>query len=172
MFRHLDNHMTCGEFLQGLSDFRDGLVRDEVLLARFESHRRECRRCARMLAALDLGLHTLRTPEDDGPSLGFRDGLERRLRAEVALGDPVMPTHAGLAAAFLMLAAAALVVYEGVARRAGSPVAARSTIPAVFPSLPAAFPVMEDVTLSPFTPSAFEYHGQRIPLGTFATLTD
>jgi hypothetical protein len=163
--------MDCGEFLRGLSDFRDGLVRDRTSADRFEAHQRACPRCARLLIALDTGLDTLRDREEPEPSAGFRLALDRRLRAEVAIGDPVMPTHAGLAAAFLMVAALGLLVYEGLARREPAGSAARPSARATFPDPVPTLPPLQDVTLPAFTNTTLEYHGQQPPLGAFAGLT-
>lgn len=163
--------MDCGEFLRGLSDLRDGLLRDGTLVARYETHRRECPRCARLLVALDIGLSTLRDRDEPQPSAVFRVALERRLRAEVAIGDPVMPTHAGLAAAFLMTAAVGLLLYQGLARRGPAPLVATPAASQTFPDPAPLLPVLQDVTLPAFVHSDLEYHGQQDPLGTFAGLT-
>jgi hypothetical protein len=164
--------MDCGEFLRGLSDFRDGLVRDRTAVARYEDHQRSCARCSRLLVALDMGLDTLRDREAPEPSAGFRLSLERRLRAEVAIGDPVMPTHAGLAAAFMMAAALGLLVYEGVSRQGSNRAASAATAaPATFPDLVRRPPPLQDVTLPAFTNTELQYHGQQRALGTFAGLT-
>jgi hypothetical protein len=163
--------MDCGEFLRGLSDFRDGLVRDRTAAARFEAHQRDCLRCARLLVALDLGLDMLRDRDEPEPSGGFRPTLDRRLRAEVAIGDPVMPTHAGLAAAFLMAAAVGLLFYEGLARRGPAGPAASPSATATFPEPVPTLPPLQDVTLPAFTNTKLEYHGQQQPLGAFAGLT-
>jgi hypothetical protein len=166
--------MNCGEFLRGLSDFRDGLVRDPQVVLRFETHRQGCPHCSQLLTALDQGLDALREGDDLVFSTGFRDSLDERLRAEVAIGDPVMPTHAGLAAAFLLVAALGLIFYEGVSRgnapmaRAEPPVEPAVAFPAPAPRLP----VLQDVTLPPFVNSELEYSGQQSPLGTFAGLTN
>lgn len=164
--------MDCREFLRGLSDFRDDLVRDHAALDRFEAHRLACPRCARLVAALDVGLSTLREPDEGGPSDTFRASLHRRLRAEVALGDPLMPTHAGLAAGLLMAAAVGLLLYEGLGRRATDELAARPAAVSTFPESTRVPPPLQDVTLPAFTHSEFEYHGQQEPLGTFAALMD
>jgi anti-sigma factor RsiW len=162
--------MDCGEFLRGLSDVRDGLVRDTGTSARFEAHRATCPRCAKLMTALDMGLQTLREPEDPRPSDDFRLELDRRLRAEVAIGDPVMPTHAGLAAAFLIVAALGLVLYQGVGRRGPAATANQPPAGRSFPERPRPLPPMQDVTLPPFANSSVEYHGSQPPLGTFAGL--
>jgi hypothetical protein len=167
--------MDCGEFLRGLSDFRDGMVRDQSQAVRFENHRMGCPHCARLLTALDVGLETLRGQDEPVPSPGFRSALDGRLRAEVAIGDPVMPTHAGLAAAFLMVAALGLLLYQGMSR--GAPEAAGTAPPAPamagrFPAPEPRLPALQDVTLPPFVNSALEYSGRQAPLGAFASLTD
>jgi hypothetical protein len=165
--------MDCSEFLRGLSDFRDGLVRDETTAAAYESHRRGCLNCSRLMAALDLGLDTLRDRDEPEPSPGFRGALEHRLRAEVAIGDPVIPTHAGLAAALLMAAALGLLVYEGLSRTGpGRGLTPSIASPAgAFPEIAPRLPHLQDVTLPPFADSQLRYSGQQPPLGTLASLT-
>jgi hypothetical protein len=81
-----------------------------------------------------------------------------------------MPTHAGLAAAFLMVAAVGLLFYEGVARR-GPAGPAASPAAATFPEPVPTLPPLQDVTLPAFANTKLEYHGQQQPLGAFAGLT-
>ncbi|HET7040199.1 MAG TPA: hypothetical protein VFH97_09950 [Gemmatimonadales bacterium] len=151
---------------------RDGLVHDSGAAARFEAHRNGCPRCAKLVAALDVGLRTLRDREDADPSDTFRVELDRRLRAEVAIGDPVMPTHAGLAAAFLIMAAVGLVLYQGLGRRGPASMANQPPVIRTFPQIPPTPPLIQDVTLPPFADSDLEYHGSQPPLGTFAGLSN
>jgi hypothetical protein len=164
--------MDCGEFMRGLSDVRDGLVRDTGTAARFEAHRTGCPSCARLVTALDMGLRTLLDREEPQPSDEFRVELDRRLRAEVAIGDPVMPTHAGLAAAFLVIAALGLVLYQGIGRRGPAVMANQPPVSRTFPERPRILPPIQDVTLPPFADTDLQYHGSQPPLGAFAGLSN
>jgi hypothetical protein len=162
--------MTCAEFLQHYSDLRDGLVRDGALRAGLARHRRACGRCGRLVAVMDRGLAALRGTPDVAPSPGFRTELDRRLRAELAIQDAVMPAHAGLAATFLVAAAVALLLYEGSSH--GNPAAAP---PAMVASPfrappPRGGPPFIDVTLPAFTRSEFSFTSSQSPLGAFAAL--
>lgn len=159
--------MTCADFLQHYSDFRDGLVRDSALRDGLERHRRECVRCGRLVVVLDRGLAALRATHDLAPSRRFRNELQQRLRAELAIGDPVMPTHAGLAAAFLVAAAVGLMLYEGLSRPEREVAEVAASARRAEP-LTIAQPVFLDVTLPPFTRSSFTLTSSQFPLGTFA----
>jgi hypothetical protein len=160
--------MTCVEFLRHYSDYRDDLIRDAVLRGDLEAHLLACRRCGRLLAAMDHGLAALRRAPDVAPSPGFRTELSRRLRSESALQDAVMPAHAGLAATFLVAAAVGLLLFEGLSHRA-----ARGTAPTLATSPfrappPPNQPRFIDVTLPAFTNSDFVFASGQTPLGSLA----
>jgi hypothetical protein len=104
------------------------------------------------------------TAEDVEPSEEFRARLDRRLRAEVTVGDPVVPTHAGLAAALLLAAALGLMVVEGLGPSA-APLAAADRSPQTFE------PALANVTLPAFTRSTLEFHGVHAPLGSYVLFT-
>lgn len=154
--------MTCAEFLESFADCRDGLAEDAGVARAVEAHLGECLRCRRLTQTLTRGLAMLHdTLEDVEPSDRFRDRLAGRLRAEVAVGDPLVPTHAGLAAALLVVTALGLLVVEGVVRggRAEQPVAAAPS--------PAFQPALSNVTLPAFAHSTLEFHGVHAPLGSY-----
>lgn len=174
--------MHCSDYLDHLSDFRDGTLTDRKAQRRLQLHLRHCSRCRRHADALDEGLDALRELTAVRPSEAFRDGLRQRLAAEVSLGDPVRPTNAGLAAAFLLAAAIGLFVYEGVAQHQGAVAAdppveplARSqlshdTAPARAPT-PAPAPVETvDLTLPAFGHAPLDFHSAHEPLGGFVAL--
>jgi hypothetical protein len=151
--------------LETYSEYCEGAVRDPAVIAAVESHLGQCLRCRRLVRVMTRGLQVLRSAtEDVEPSPRFRANLQRRLRAEVAIGDPLAPTHAGLAAALLLAAALGLLVYEGIARRAAaSPIAAEAA--------PPFRPALSNVTLPAFTHSALEFHGGHAPLGSYVLFT-
>ncbi len=160
--------MTCSEFLQAYSEYRDGLLREPAAVTAVEAHLEGCPTCARLARAMALGLSALRDTEDVTPSRRFRTELTHRLRAEVAIGDPIAPTHAGLAAALLLAAALGLLLYESVVRPEVAAVARSEAIPV--DTRPYA-PALTDVTLPAFTHSALQFHSQQIPLGSYAAFT-
>ena len=168
--------MKCSDYLNYLSDFRDGTLTDRKAQRRLQLHLRHCPRCRRHCDALDEGLDALRELTSVNPSVDFRDGLRQRLAAEVSLGDPVRPTNAGLAAAFLLAAAIGLFVYEGVAQREGALAVAAE--PPVEPVTPTGLPIDSapvpietvDLTLPAFGHAPLEFHSAHAPLGGFAAL--
>ena len=154
--------LTCPAFLDAYAEYRDGTMRDPEQRARIEAHLGECLRCRRLAQVMTRGLALLHhTIEEVEPSPHFQARLRERLRAEVVIGDPLVPTHAGLAAAFLLATALGLLVYEGLLRRASAerPVAAVTA--------PAFEPTFSNVTLPAFTHSTLEFHGAHAPLGSF-----
>lgn len=155
--------MTCAEFLESYADYRDGLPGDAALCRAVEAHLGECLRCRRLAQTLTRGLAILHhTLEDVEPSDLFRDRLAGRLRAEVAIGDPLKPTHAGLAAALLVATALGLLVADGILR-GGRQVDAPTAMAA-----PHTFrPAMSNVTLPAFAHSTLEFHGVHAPLGSY-----
>lgn len=152
--------MYCADFLDTYSAYRDGTLRDSALRQAVEAHLGECLRCRRLAQAMTRGLALLQhSTEDVEPSADFRIRLDRRLRSEVALGDPVVPTHAGLAAALLLAAALGLLVVEALGR-GGAPVVAQQPARTFEPAL-------TNVTLPAFAHSTLEFHGVHAPLGSY-----
>jgi len=154
--------MTCAEFLESYADFRDGLVGPAGVDRALEAHLGECLRCRRLAQTLTRGLALLRTMEDVEPSERFRDRLAGRLRDEVAIGDPLVPTHAGLAAALLVATALGLLVVDGVVRGADGAETPMAAAPA-----PTFQPALSNVTLPAFAHSTLEFHGVHAPLGSY-----
>jgi len=156
--------LTCAEFLESYADYRDELAGDEALDRAIEIHLGECLRCRRLALTLTRGLALLHhTLEDVEPSDRFRDQLAGRLRAEVTIGDPLTPTHAGLAAALLVVTALGLVVVEGLIRGDRQP----ATPPVAAAPAPAFQPAISNVTLPAFAHSTLEFHGVHAPLGSY-----
>ena len=154
--------MQCSEFLEVYSDYRDGMIADPGSRAAVEAHYCECLRCRRLTRAMTRGLALLhQVAAEVEPSAGFRARLDNRLRAEVTVGDPVVPTHAGLAAALLLAAALGLLVVQGLGRST-APVATADQAPRTFE------PALANVTLPAFTRSTLEFHGVHAPLGSYA----
>jgi len=155
--------LTCAEFVDSYADYRDECSTDTALDRAVEAHLAECLRCRRLAQTLTRGLAMLHhTLEEVEPSDRFRDRLAGRLRAEVAIGDPLKPTHAGLAAGLLVATALGLVVVEGLVRggRGREPAAASAPAPAFQPA-------MSNVTLPAFAHSTLEFHGVHAPLGSY-----
>jgi len=156
--------LPCSAFLDAYAEYQDGTLRDAEHRARIEAHLGECLRCRRLAKAMTRGLALLHhTVEEVEPSASFQTRLRERLRAQVVIGDPLVPTHAGVAAAFLLATALGLLIYEGLARRTSAepPLASAVTAPAFEPTF-------SNVTLPAFTHSTLDFHGAHAPLGSYA----
>lgn len=159
-----NRRMTCAEFLESYADYRDDVHHDVHLRRAVEAHLGECLRCRRLAQTLTRGLALLQTTlEDVEPSERFRDRLAGRLRAQVAIGHPLVPTNAGLAAALLVATALGLVVVEGVLRRHPE-----AELPVAAAAAPRFQPALSNVTLPAFAHSTLEFHGVHAPLGSYA----
>jgi len=119
--------MTCAEFLDRYTDFRDGLITAPRELRRFERHLVCCSSCRRYDATVRRGVQALQRVETIEPSPEFRRRLEARLAQERRALVQV-PASAGIAAALFVAAALALLALEGVQR---PPVARAPALPPV-----------------------------------------
>ncbi len=125
--------MRCSDFFAKYSDYRDGQITDLGLLRGMHEHLRTCPRCRRYEHAISRGVGALRNLGEIEPSAAFRRELRARL-AKTALraGQQSALTPAGLAAAFLLGVAGALLLYEGlVARRRTEVAEASRSVPIV-----------------------------------------
>jgi anti-sigma factor RsiW len=105
--------MTCPEFLDRYTDFRDGLITAPRELRRVQRHLAQCAACRRYDAAVRRGVLALQAADPIEPSSKFRHRLEARLERERSAAREV-PARAGFAAALFVAAALALVALEGV----------------------------------------------------------
>ena len=157
--------MNCDEFQSLYAERSDIRAPDPGGRLRLDRHRQTCRDCARFADALDLGIETLRGLEAPPVRPSFERRLRRRLRAEVAIGDPVVPTHAGLAAGFLLAAALSFALYEGLTHPAEDEMMAARVVHArVFAdsgTVPAEF---VDVSMPAFSDSRISYSSTEEPL--------
>ncbi len=106
--------MTCPEFLDRYTDFRDGLVTAPREFRRFSRHLAHCPSCRRYDTAVRRGVLALQATDNVRPSPDFRRRLERRLRREGLVAGPVLPARTGVAAALFIAVAIALIAFEGV----------------------------------------------------------
>ena len=115
--------MDCDTFLDGHSDFRDGLLTLPDRVA-FEAHRRECDHCARYDRVVAKGVQVLRARPELEVSDDFMDRLQHRLyhvEDEMAAArrrrGPVSRGAVAALAAAASIAAVALVprLYPGAA---------------------------------------------------------
>ncbi len=161
--------MNCQNFLQLYSEYADGRLTDPRAVAHVHEHLGRCARCAHHVESLERGLDALRSG-DVSPSPTFRSRLSRRLRAEVAVGDPIIPTSAGLAAAFLVATGVGLFLYETNTRAAEETPPAARLAPVAFDTFP---PPVEaiDVTLPPFTNSTLQFLSSQEPLDVLVVLS-
>src|ERR687888_1400843 len=103
--------MTCAEFLERYTDFRDGLITAPRELRRFTRHVALCSSCRRYDAAVRRGVLGLQAAQTIEPSPAFRRRLDARLARE---RRSQVPARAGIAAALFVAAALAMVALEGV----------------------------------------------------------
>ena len=88
--------MTCTEFRDRYTEFRDGLITSPRELRRFERHLTRCAVCGDYDAALRRGVLALQGAETIEPSASFRRRLDARLRAErLCLAEPPLPARGG-----------------------------------------------------------------------------
>jgi len=127
--------MTCADFLERYTDFRDGLITAPRELRRFERHLARCAGCRRYDTAVRRGVLALQAVGTIEPSREFRRRLDARIERERSSTREV-PARAGVAAALFVVAALALLAFEGVRR----PEVARTT---ALPPVPFPHPVVQ-----------------------------
>lgn len=127
--------MTCSEFLERYTDFRDGLITAPREVRRFERHLARCADCQRYDTAVRRGVLALQAVESIEPSRDFRRRLDARLARERSAAGEV-PARAGVAAALFVAAALTMLALEGVRR----PEQARAPI---LPPVPFPHPVVQ-----------------------------
>src|SRR5437867_12574350 len=103
--------MTCAEFLERYTDFRDGLITAPRELRRFERHLVRCAGCRRYDTAVRRGVLALQAGGTIEASGGFRRRLDGRLECERRAAREV-PASAGVVAAFVHAAARAVPFFE------------------------------------------------------------
>src|SRR3989442_10502359 len=93
--------MTCAEFLERYTDFRDGLITAPRELRRFGRHLARCAGCRRYDAAVRRGVLALQAVETIEPSRDFRRRLDARLERERRATREVQASAGGAAAPLL-----------------------------------------------------------------------
>src|SRR5881409_2791586 len=116
--------MTCAEFLERYTDFRDGLITAPRELRRFERHLVRCAGCRRYDTAVRRGVLALQAAGTIEPSRDFRRRLDARLERERRAAREV-PASAGVAAALVLAAALARTNAAATPALAGTSRAAR-----------------------------------------------
>jgi len=169
--------MHCSDFLEGYSDYRDGLITDAQLLRLMRRHVDACAVCAGYDERVREGVQALGEIE---PSDGFRDRLRSRLAAsEDRPTEPTTLGAAGVAAALMLAAAVALLTYEGSRRqvevKAAAPGVASSekSLPLVVVNPGVPFVTFIDLSVSPFQTvggNATLHIQSDVPLDTWANL--
>ena len=152
--------MTCPEFLERYTEFRDGLINAPRELRRFQRHLVQCASCRGYDAALRRAVSALHQAPAIEPSADFRRRLDARLARERSRADAV-PVHAGVAAALLVIVAVSLLALE-VGRRPRL-AQAPALPPAAFPK-PVANAGLPLVTFQ--DPRASVVAGNPYPYGT------
>ena len=122
--------MTCTEFRDRYTEFRDGLISAPREVRRFQRHLSRCAECRRYHTSLQRGVLALQGAETIEPSTDFRRRLDARLRREgLRLADPPLRTPARIAAALFIVAALALLAGEGMRPVRHTAVAALPPVP-------------------------------------------
>ncbi|MBI4500191.1 MAG: hypothetical protein HY700_03425, partial [Gemmatimonadetes bacterium] len=176
-------HMNCSEFLRSYSEYRDGLIIDAGALRQIRLHIAHCAPCYRYDESVRRGVRAL---GEIDPSPDFRRRLIARVnRNETEPMEPIGPGAASVAAALMLAAAVALVIYSRRGNELNRPVpVAAATVDTVTMSGPErAFPLVVAnpgvpfVTFTDLPSSSFhvvgstQFHSQGdIPLGTWANL--
>src|SRR2546429_7607665 len=111
--------MTCAEFLERYTDFRDGLITAPRELRRFERHLVRCAGCRRYDAAVRRGVLALQAAGTIEPSRDFRRRLDARLERE-RRPAPEVPASAGVAAGVGLAAGPPMLALEGGRRPPGA----------------------------------------------------
>jgi hypothetical protein len=126
--------MDCQRFLEGYSDFRDGLLPFEAAVE-FEIHLDACASCGRYDRVVRRGASLYRDLPAVEPSEGFGARLQHRIHLEEEMQEPGRSASGIPASAALSIAAAvALFAWLPVVREDGGPehlpaVAARAPQP-------------------------------------------
>src|SRR2546428_10271080 len=113
--------MTCAEFLERYTDFRDGLITAPREVRRFERHLTRCAGCRRYDGAVRRGVLALQAAGTIELSRDFRRRLDARLERERRAAREV-PASAGVAVGVVIAAGGPAVVPPGghaPPRRAG-----------------------------------------------------
>jgi hypothetical protein len=131
--------MTCAEFLERYTEFRDGLITLPPEVRRFERHVAWCPSCRRYDTAVRRGVLALQAAETIEPSADFRRRLDARLARERRAAREV-PARAGIAAALFVAAALALLAIEGARRPEVAHVPALPPVPFPTPVAHASVP--------------------------------
>src|SRR5512138_2671360 len=107
--------MSCSEFLERHSDFRDGLITSSRDQRRFARHMAHCATCRRYDATIRQAVQALHAASPITPSPAFRQRLDARIAIE-RRRVPRPPAQAGVSATLLVIAALTLFVFEVVQR--------------------------------------------------------
>src|SRR5438552_16142389 len=103
--------MTCAEFLERYTEFRDGLITAPRELRRFGRHLTHCAGCRRYDGAVRRGVLALQAAGTIEPSRDFRRRLDARLERERRAAGEV-PAGGGGAVALVSAAALALLAVQ------------------------------------------------------------
>ncbi len=106
--------MHCSQFKIHYSEYRDGMIRNELFRRQMKAHLESCASCAAFNDSLNKGVSLI---YDSGEILvppGFKDRIVRTVKEKESetFAQPITPAPAGLAAAAMVAAAIALVVFE------------------------------------------------------------
>lgn len=144
--------MDCEDFLEGYSDYLDGLL-GSAEAERFEAHRRECEHCARYDRVVQRGLQIYRSLPEPDPSPDFLPRLRHRIY-HLEDGIPLNDVRHGGSAALVAVAAVGLLAFAWLPFATSVPVEVELPAVAVRTPEPDGASLPEPVGGSPFAAPA------------------
>jgi hypothetical protein len=104
--------MYCSQFKNHYSELRDGMIRNEQFHRGMKAHLENCDSCARFDRSLNEGVSLIYRSGEILVPPGFKDRIMKSVKVSESVAQPVTPAPAGFAAAGMVAAAIALLVFE------------------------------------------------------------
>ena len=146
--------VTCNEFLERYSDYRDGIIQGQDRL-RLEGHLAVCRQCQGYDARIARGIIVLQNSGEIEPSNALKAQLRERIAAGRRPELPLMPTYAGVLAALVLIASVAVVLLDAPEPQVQTIVIDSAPITPALPVSTAAQPAARATPEETFTVPAF-----------------
>lgn len=109
----MPNPITCAEFLDRYSEYRDELV-SSTERQRFADHIATCLKCQEYDAHVARGVMVLRSSGEIEPSPVLLQQLRDRIAAGRLEDLPLAPAYAGVLVSLMVIVAAAVLVWDSV----------------------------------------------------------
>ena len=104
--------MYCSQFKNHYSEFRDGRIQNEHFHREMKTHLGGCPACERFDDSLNKGVSLIYQSGEILVPPGFKNRIVRGVQEGQSAVRPITPTPAGYAAAGMVVAAIALLVFE------------------------------------------------------------